>query len=93
MEKPFYFFSFSLGSPGETKHGLVNARVAEFRPMGSGRNSHSSFDNGTYKHGGRRGMRDDGISVGEGKPLRRGGPSSYNTHEKQVWVQKSSSGT
>lgn len=51
------------------------------------------MDLGTYKHGGRRGMRDDGISVGEGKPLRRGGPSSYNTHEKQVWVQKSSSGT
>lgn len=36
---------------------------------------------GTYKHGGRRGMRDDGISVGEGKPLRRGGPSSYGAHE------------
>lgn len=33
---------------------------------------------GTYK---RRGMRDDGISVGEGKPLRRGGPSNYGTHE------------
>lgn len=84
---------FVEGSQGETKHGLANARGAEFRPMGSGRNSHSSFDNGTYKHGGRRGMRDDGISVGEGKPLRRGGPSSYGTHEKQVWVQKSSSGT
>lgn len=84
---------FVEGSRGETKHGLANARGGEFRPMGSGRNSHSSFDNGTYKHGGRRGMRDDGISVGEGKPLRRGGPSSYGTHEKQVWVQKSSSGT
>lgn len=84
---------FVEGSQGETKHGLANARGAEFRPMGSGRNSHSSFDNGTYKHGGRRGTRDDGISVGEGKPLRRGGPSSYGTHEKQVWVQKSSSGT
>ncbi|XP_055816360.1 regulator of nonsense transcripts UPF3 isoform X2 [Solanum dulcamara] len=84
---------FVEGSQGETKHGLAIARGAEFRPMGSGRNSHSSFDNGTYKHGGRRGIRDDGISVGEGKPLRRGGPSSYGTHEKQVWVQKSSSGT
>lgn len=39
------------------------------------------MDLGTYKHGGRRGIRDDGISVGEGKPLRRGGPSSYGTHE------------
>ncbi|KAK4378709.1 hypothetical protein RND71_000571 [Anisodus tanguticus] len=84
---------FVEGSQGETKNDLANARGGEFRPMGSGRNSHSSFDNGTYKHGGRRGMRDDGISVGEGKPLRRGGPSSYGTHEKQVWVQKSSSGT
>ncbi|OIT38649.1 regulator of nonsense transcripts upf3 [Nicotiana attenuata] len=78
------------GSRGETKNDLPNVRGGEFRPMGSGRNSHSSFDNGTYK---RRGMRDDGISVGEGKPLRRGGPSNYGTHEKQVWVQKSSSGT
>ncbi|XP_009587502.1 regulator of nonsense transcripts UPF3-like isoform X1 [Nicotiana tomentosiformis] len=78
------------GSQGETKNDLPNVRGGEFRPMGSGRNSHSSFDNGTYK---RRGMRDDGISVGEGKPLRRGGPSNYGTHEKQVWVQKSSSGT
>ncbi|KAF3659479.1 hypothetical protein FXO38_12624 [Capsicum annuum] len=84
---------FVEGSRSETKHGLANARGGEFRPMGSGRNSHSSFDNGTYKHGGRRGMRDDGISVGEGKPLRKGGPSSYGAHEKQVWVQKSSSGT
>lgn len=83
---------FVEGGQGETKHGLANARGTEFRPMGSGRSSHSTFDNGTYKHGGRRGMRDDGISVGEGKPLRRGGPS-YGTHEKQVWVQKSSSGT
>ncbi|CAN4110745.1 unnamed protein product [Withania somnifera] len=84
---------FVEGSQGETKHGLANARGGEFGPMGSGRNSHSSFDNGTYKHGGRRGTRDDGISVGEGKPLRRGVPSSYGTHEKQMWVQKSSSGT
>lgn len=83
---------FVEGGQGETKHGLANARGTEFRPMGSGRSSHSTFDNGTYKHGGRRGMRDDGISVGEGKPLRRGGPN-YGTHEKQVWVQKSSSGT
>ncbi|XP_060167603.1 regulator of nonsense transcripts UPF3 [Lycium barbarum] len=84
---------FVEGSQAETKTDLASARGGEFRPMGSGRNSHSSFDNGNYKHGGRRGMRDDGTSVGEGKPLRRGGPSSYGTHEKQVWVQKSSSGT
>ncbi|KAJ8572651.1 hypothetical protein K7X08_009162 [Anisodus acutangulus] len=47
---------FVEGSQGETKSDLANARGGEFRPMGSGRNSHSSFDNGTYKHGGRRAM-------------------------------------
>lgn len=45
-EKIFLFSSISLGSRSETKHGLANARGGEFRPMGSGRNSHSSFDNG-----------------------------------------------
>ncbi|XP_065872694.1 regulator of nonsense transcripts UPF3-like isoform X5 [Euphorbia lathyris] len=52
---------------------------------------------GSHKHFGRRGpshsVRDaDGSSV-EGKPSKRGGVSSYGSHEKQVWVQKSSSGS
>ncbi|XP_075089868.1 regulator of nonsense transcripts UPF3 isoform X2 [Nicotiana tabacum] len=52
------------------------------------------FVEGNYKHGSRRGLRDaDGPSVGEGKPVRRGGTSAYNSLEKQVWVQKSSSGS
>lgn len=39
---------------------------------------------GNYKHGSRRGLRDaDGPSVGEGKPVRRGGTSAYNSLE--VW--------
>ncbi|KAJ8529747.1 hypothetical protein K7X08_036582 [Anisodus acutangulus] len=47
---------FVEGSQGETKTYLANARGGEFRPIGSGHNSHSSFVNGTYKHGGRRAM-------------------------------------
>ncbi|XP_019261105.1 PREDICTED: regulator of nonsense transcripts UPF3-like isoform X2 [Nicotiana attenuata] len=52
------------------------------------------FVEGNYKHGSRRGLRDaDGPSVGEGKPVRKGGTSAYSSLEKQVWVQKSSSGS
>ncbi|MCE0482066.1 hypothetical protein HAX54_040445 [Datura stramonium] len=87
-------FSASLGGQGEKKNDLPVARGGESRPIGSGRNSHSSADNGNYKHGGRRGLRDvDGTSFGEGKPVRRGGTSAYSSLEKQVWVQKSSSGS
>nr|GMD92922.1 regulator of nonsense transcripts UPF3-like isoform X1 [Ipomoea batatas] len=84
----------------EIKKDTSIARAGDYRPVGSGRNSHSSVDNGTYRHGARRGsahgMKDaDGTSVGEGKPSRRGGPSGYGSrgHEKQVWVQRSSSGS
>ncbi|XP_019173942.1 PREDICTED: regulator of nonsense transcripts UPF3-like isoform X2 [Ipomoea nil] len=84
----------------EIKKDTSIARAGDYRPVGSGRNSHSSADNGTYRHGARRGsahgMKDaDGTSVGEGKPSRRGGPSGYGSrgHEKQVWVQRSSSGS
>ncbi|KAJ8570264.1 hypothetical protein K7X08_033926 [Anisodus acutangulus] len=79
---------------GETKNDLPSARGGEFRPIGNGRHSHSSVDNGNYKNGGRHGLRDvDGTSIGEGKPVRRGGTSAYSSLEKQVWVQKSSSGS
>ncbi|CAN1305920.1 Regulator of nonsense transcripts UPF3 [Linum perenne] len=52
---------------------------------------------GSHKHFGRRApsqiQRDsDGQSV-DGKPSKRGGVSSHGSHEKQVWVQKSSSGS
>ncbi|XP_055809092.1 regulator of nonsense transcripts UPF3-like isoform X2 [Solanum dulcamara] len=67
---------------GESKNDLPIARGSEFRLVGSGRNSHSSADNGNYKHGGRRGLRDvDGTSIGEGKPVRRGGTSAYSSLE------------
>nr|GLL45629.1 regulator of nonsense transcripts UPF3-like isoform X1 [Ipomoea trifida] len=73
----------------EIKKDTSIARAGDYRPVGSGRNSHSSVDNGTYRHGARRGsahgMKDaDGTSVGEGKPSRRGGPSGYGSrgHER-----------
>lgn len=85
---------FVEGGQGEKKNDIPIARGGEFRPIGSGRNSHSSPDNGNYKHGGRRGLRDvDLTSIGEGKPVRRGGTSAYSSLEKQVWIQKSSSGS
>ncbi|WMV50443.1 hypothetical protein MTR67_043828 [Solanum verrucosum] len=85
---------FVEGGQGELKNDLPIARGSEFRPIGSGRNSHSSADNGNSKHGGRRGLRDvAGTSIGEGKPVKRGGTSAYSSLEKQVWVQKSSSGS
>lgn len=45
------------------------------------------LDAGTYKHVGRRGPQhnlkdtDGSLIVGEGKPLKRGGSSSYSSHE------------
>ncbi|XP_059648262.1 regulator of nonsense transcripts UPF3 [Cornus florida] len=84
------------GSQGEFRTDMSNARSGEVKTLG--RVSHSSLDNGSYKHGGRRGpphnLKDgDGSSVmSEGKPLKRGS-SGYGSHEKQVWVQKSSSGS
>ncbi|KAJ4847271.1 hypothetical protein Tsubulata_035600 [Turnera subulata] len=80
----------SLGNHGETKGDY--SRGMEVKTLGGGRNSHSSHDNGSHKHFGRRGPsnagRDgDGSSL-ESKPSKRSG-----AHEKQVWVQKSSSGS
>ncbi|XP_076896832.1 regulator of nonsense transcripts UPF3-like isoform X2 [Bidens hawaiensis] len=80
----------SSGTHGEVKNDLSVARSG-------GRGGYFSVDNGSYKHGGRRGgpsynFKDaDGSSnLSEGKPLKRGVSGS---HEKQVWVQKSSSGS
>ncbi|KAK3230062.1 hypothetical protein Dsin_001943 [Dipteronia sinensis] len=55
----------------------------------SGRNS---MENGSHKHSGRRvaAHKDDGIS--EGKSSKRRGSTASGAHEKQVWIQKSSSG-
>uniref|UniRef100_A0A5B7ATQ2 Putative regulator of nonsense transcripts UPF3 isoform X1 n=1 Tax=Davidia involucrata TaxID=16924 RepID=A0A5B7ATQ2_DAVIN len=87
------------GSHGEMKIDMLNARSGEIKTLGGGRSGHSSLDNGSHKHGGRRGsshnVKDaDGSSIiTEGKPSKRGGSSGYGGHEKQVWVQKSSSGS
>ncbi|KAF7842799.1 regulator of nonsense transcripts UPF3-like isoform X1 [Senna tora] len=86
------------GSHAELKHDMRNAKRGEVKTLGSLRSSQSS-ENGFSKHFGRRGpthgMKDgDGFSVSsEGKHPRRSNASVYGSHEKQVWVQKASSGT
>ncbi|XP_050209861.1 regulator of nonsense transcripts UPF3 isoform X3 [Mercurialis annua] len=80
----------SQGNHGDMKVESLNSR--------SGRSSHSSLDNGSHKHFGRRGpshtVRDADGSPVEGKLSKRGGGASgYGSHEKQVWVQKSGSGS
>ncbi|OIV96245.1 hypothetical protein TanjilG_14922 [Lupinus angustifolius] len=87
------------GGKAELKHDMPNAGGGELKSLGSGRASHSS-ENGFSKHFGRRGPPhgvkdvDDGNSLSsEGKPPRRISGSAYGSHEKQVWVQKASSGT
>lgn len=81
----------------ETRGELPNGRSGEIRILGSGRNSYSSVDNGSYKPSGRRGsvhnLKDAEAVVTDGKPLKRGGSSGYSSNEKQVWIQKSSSGS
>ncbi|XP_011092289.1 regulator of nonsense transcripts UPF3-like [Sesamum indicum] len=81
----------------DVKNEMLVARGGEYRQIGSGRGGHYSVDNGSFRHGRRSSaynIKDvDGSSVLEGKPSRRGGSSGYGPHEKQVWVQKSSSGS
>ncbi|KAK9069634.1 hypothetical protein SSX86_011538 [Deinandra increscens subsp. villosa] len=87
------------GLYGEVKNDLSIARSGDFKPIGSGRGGHFSVDNGSNKHGGRRGPSysvkdaDSSTNLSEGKPLKRGVSGGYSSHEKQVWVQKSSSGS
>lgn len=66
-------------------------------PNGSSGHNISS-ETGSNRHFGRRpaahNMKDDGSVISsEGKSSKRGGGSSSGAHEKQVWVQKSSSGS
>ncbi|KAF7126662.1 hypothetical protein RHSIM_Rhsim11G0121900 [Rhododendron simsii] len=87
-----------IGSHGEVKVDMVHVRSGEVKTVGSGRSGYPSIDNGSHSHSGRLGvahnMKDDGSFIlSEGKPLRRGGSSSYVPHEKQKWVQKSSAGS
>uniref|UniRef100_A0A2P2L7C3 Regulator of nonsense transcripts UPF3 isoform X1 n=1 Tax=Rhizophora mucronata TaxID=61149 RepID=A0A2P2L7C3_RHIMU len=84
----------SQGNSGENSH---SSKSGEVKSLGSGRSGHSSLDNGSHKPFGRRGtshgVRDADVPLVEGKPSKRGGASGYGSHEKQVWVQKSSSGS
>ncbi|PPS13642.1 hypothetical protein GOBAR_AA06932 [Gossypium barbadense] len=81
----------SEGAYGDTKVDLSNVWSMQSKTVRSARNS--SFDGGSSKHGSRCGAVADGSSVvSDGKPGKRGNASAYGSHEKQVWVQKSSSG-
>ncbi|XP_038890177.1 regulator of nonsense transcripts UPF3 isoform X2 [Benincasa hispida] len=76
---------------GEMKEDVHGSRTGDVTTTVSGRNS--SVEN--VRHVGRRGaahvMKDDGsLNPNEGKPSKRGVAGG---HEKQVWVQKSSSGS
>lgn len=85
------------GGQGDSKKDILSLKSGEVKHFGSGR--HMSVDNGSYKHGGRRGLprngkdTDGSMIIGEGKPSKKGASSGYGSHEKQVWVQKSSSGS
>lgn len=86
------------GGHTKLKHDTPSARSGEVKSLGSFRASHSS-ENGFSKHFGRRGpihgVKDvDGYSISsEGKHPRKSSTSAYGSNEKQVWVQKASSGT
>ncbi|XP_010910195.2 regulator of nonsense transcripts UPF3 isoform X1 [Elaeis guineensis] len=92
-----YDISTSLG---EIKAHMSNAnRTAEVKTFGGGRVSPFSAKNGSHRYIGHRGpvhgMKevDASLNYREGKPSKRGGPAGYGSHERQVWVQKSGSGT
>ncbi|CAA0814068.1 Regulator of nonsense transcripts UPF3 [Striga hermonthica] len=86
-----------VDSAEDAKNEIPVTRGGNYKHSGSGRNSHYSVENG-YRNGGCRGsaynVKDaNGSSVVERKPLKHGASSGYGAHEKQVWVQKSSSGS
>ncbi|KAG9456930.1 hypothetical protein H6P81_001438 [Aristolochia fimbriata] len=61
-------------------------RIGDGKNSGSARNSLSSVENGSHRHGGRRGphgLKDEGlVNISEGKPSKRGA-AGYGSHEKQ----------
>ncbi|KAJ8755607.1 hypothetical protein K2173_022202 [Erythroxylum novogranatense] len=99
--------SLSSSTSQSTQSGLDSAQGnsgdnyyysrREVKSLGSAGNTHSSLDNGCHKYFGRRGpshsARDADAPLVEVKSSKRGGTSGYGSHEKQVWVQKSSSGS
>ncbi|XP_068305541.1 regulator of nonsense transcripts UPF3-like isoform X3 [Pyrus communis] len=88
----------SFEGHGEGKDdSSYGSRTGEVINPTSGRNS-SHVDNGSHRHFGRHGsahnMKDDGsVNVGEGKPSKKGASVHGTPEQKQVWVQKSSSGS
>lgn len=60
-------------------------------------NQSSEYIEGSYRYSGHRGstqnLKDEGASVADGKTLKRTGSSGYASNEKQVWIQKSGSGS
>ncbi|PKA66757.1 Regulator of nonsense transcripts UPF3 [Apostasia shenzhenica] len=85
---------------GDPKHEMaIGNRTSDFKSLGGGRGSYSSLDNGAHRQAGRRGTAhnlkdvDASLNATEGKPSKRGGSTGYAPHERQVWVQKSGSGS
>ncbi|XP_051132719.1 regulator of nonsense transcripts UPF3-like [Andrographis paniculata] len=87
----------SVDSIEDVKSAAPVNRGGDYQNAGNRRGSHYSVDNGSYRRGGRHSSayytNDADGSLVEGKSSRRGVSSSYGSHEKQVWVQKSSSGS
>ncbi|XP_010542917.1 PREDICTED: regulator of nonsense transcripts UPF3-like isoform X2 [Tarenaya hassleriana] len=88
--------SSSAANNGEVKDEMLVLKTVEGAASSGSHHSYSP-ENGSSRHTSRRvGARNrkDGVlgMTGDGKSLRRGG-SGLNPHEKQMWVQKSSSGS
>ncbi|XP_013586078.1 PREDICTED: regulator of nonsense transcripts UPF3-like isoform X1 [Brassica oleracea var. oleracea] len=88
--------SSSSANNGEIKERMLLQRSGEVVNSSGGH----SLENGSTRHSGRRvgarNRKEEGFAMtGEGKSSRRGGGGGGgpNSHEKQMWIQKSSSGT
>uniref|UniRef100_A0A7N0V3W2 Uncharacterized protein n=1 Tax=Kalanchoe fedtschenkoi TaxID=63787 RepID=A0A7N0V3W2_KALFE len=91
-------FDSSEGVHGQNEVDMLMTRSG-IRNIGSGSNNYPSYNNGSQKQFSRRVTAAHGAKdaeghqyLGEAKPSKRG-PPGYGSHEKQVWVQKSGSGT
>ncbi|KMZ57667.1 hypothetical protein ZOSMA_83G00430 [Zostera marina] len=74
-------------SQGEVKGVSVITRN-DSRIVGPGIGNVSITENGSRRHGGRRGVKDDGfMNLSDGKNSKRN-VAGYGSHEKQRWVQK-----
>ncbi|KMT19420.1 hypothetical protein BVRB_1g012660 [Beta vulgaris subsp. vulgaris] len=76
------------GKRGESKYD-TSGRSTDAATLPGGRNS-SFAENGSHRNFGRRGP---AHSAKDDVPSKRGGAVGHGLHEKQVWVQKSASGS